>query len=605
MHRSLTVASVLLLAGACTEPPHRGSARLVAAAAVTASGVDHVTVTVQRGASLVASHRLTSSGGVWQWTLNNLAVGPYTFAAAAYPSSDDSGATYSGSADATVTADATVVVEIVMHATGPERSVAGPVIDSITASTPTPQTGKSVSLAATATGTGTLTYAWSAGAGSFGNGSTATGQQVAWTAPSETGVVTFVLTVTDGNGNQASMTFTLEVVSATGSATVEVFMPPQITSISGQQDASNQSLFALAVQATPPSPGLALGYSWTSAGCPGESGFSNAAVANPSFTLGGAGSCTLTVTVSALYGALAADSEPWAAASITIGDSAVAVTYAPAIVLSGQSLTAAQGGQAVSLDVSAQDANTPALNLSYAWSASDGTLGEPTSTSGSSGISAVTWTAPPCLQAAGSVITVTVSNGVLGTAQSFTVLPAGADSTCSTTTNYGPPQTVVLTATDSKTISSASQNNWNDDNLRAYYINADQGSVDGFVKFDLSSIPHGSQVTGLTLHTFITTSWGPPAVNVYRAASNAWSRGAQDPYPGLAEALMPAPLTNFPNGAFDWPLDPSNTPWGAVLQSGVLSLSTHNTLTIYSTIYQYGAGDPNGPTLTVTFTPPL
>src|SRR5207244_1218441 len=110
-----------------------------------------------------------------------------------------------------------------------------------------------------------------------------------------------------------------------------------------------------------------LTYSWTKdAGCPAQGGFDDASAQNPIFTFGGTGTCILTVVVTdpvpGLTGAL-----PSATANITLSESALAIEYGPSITLGAQSVLTAIGGQTVTLEIAAEDHNSPPQGLTYSW----------------------------------------------------------------------------------------------------------------------------------------------------------------------------------------------------------------------------------------------
>jgi hypothetical protein len=91
---------------------------------------------------------------------------------------------------------------------------------------------------------------------------------------------------------------------------------------------------------------------------------------------------------------------------------------APTITASEQSAASALAGQSVTFSVTAQDAQTAQLHFS--WTASAGTLGEPSSTDTTSQIA---WTAPLCTPNRAPVtVTVTVMNdGGFTTKKSFSI----------------------------------------------------------------------------------------------------------------------------------------------------------------------------------------
>ncbi len=165
-------------------------------------------------------------------------------------------------------------------------------------------------------------------------------------------------------------------------------------------------------------------------------------------------------------------------------------------------------------------------------------------------------------------------------------------------------QIVQLTAIDSKCISPGG-NNWNDNRLRAYWSG---DWVDGFVKFDFSSIPDGSQIISMSLRTFHEEGFGnplnDPQVRLYRVANDSWARNQNNSHPGLNEVLTPV-HNGFPFGnlvPWDWPIDVSAVNWSQDLADDRLSICMRNVQTSYSYVYWHGS-DPNPapPVLTVEY----
>jgi hypothetical protein len=90
----------------------------------------------------------------------------------------------------------------------------------------------------------------------------------------------------------------------------------------------------------------------------------------------------------------------------------------PTITESTQSATAVLGGDTITFHITAEDAQDSQLR--FAWTASTGTLGSPSSTGLAS---EVTWTAPLCVPA-GTLITVTITvtnDAELSASKSFTL----------------------------------------------------------------------------------------------------------------------------------------------------------------------------------------
>jgi hypothetical protein len=179
------------------------------------------------------------------------------------------------------------------------------------------------------------------------------------------------------------------------------------------------------------------------------------------------------------------------------------------------------------------------------------------------------------------------------------------------TSRVGAATTTVLTAIDSKTISSVSNTNWNDNRFRAYWNSPSQGFVDGLVKFDLSSIPNTATITSLTLRAYHEEGFGNPRdnpeVRAYRVTDDGWSRGATDSHPGVAEVLTPI-MTGFPTADLvpvDFVLDVSAANWSGDLLDDKLSLLLRNeagSVGRYSYVYFYGSdGSPAPPELIVEY----
>ncbi len=165
-------------------------------------------------------------------------------------------------------------------------------------------------------------------------------------------------------------------------------------------------------------------------------------------------------------------------------------------------------------------------------------------------------------------------------------------------------QIVELVAVDSKCISSSNEN-WNDNRLRAYWNNR---FVDGFLKFDFSEIPSGAQIISMTLRTYheegFNNPFSDPQVQLYRVSDDSWSRGPTNNHPGLGETIS-AVYNNFPSGSlipFDWEIDVGAADWSADIADGYLTIVMRNIQTIYSFVYWHGSdATPQPPVLTVEY----
>lgn len=189
--------------------------------------------------------------------------------------------------------------------------------------------------------------------------------------------------------------------------------------------------------------------------------------------------------------------------------------------------------------------------------------------------------------------------------------PGQAALSAPVSTKHGLSTSVTLTATDSKTMASVSSQNWNDNRFRAYWSSTSQGFVDGFVKFDLSTIPDSATITGLTLRAYHEEGFGnpnaDPEVMVYRVGTDSWSRSATNSHPGLDEALTGI-YTGFPSADLvpvDFVLDVNAANWLDDLSDDTLSLALRNeagNVGRYSYVYFYGSdASPAPPELIVTY----
>lgn len=175
----------------------------------------------------------------------------------------------------------------------------------------------------------------------------------------------------------------------------------------------------------------------------------------------------------------------------------------------------------------------------------------------------------------------------------------------------GVSTTITLVAIDSKTISDVSHANWNDNRFRAYWNSAAQGFVDGFVKFDLSSIPDGATITSMTLRAYHEEGFGNPRdnpeVRCYRVGDDSWIRGANDSHPGVDEPLTGI-YTGFPTANLvpvDFLLDVNAADWSTDLLDDQLSLVLRNeagSVGRYSYVYFYGSdASPAPPELIIEY----
>lgn len=119
----------------------------------------------------------------------------------------------------------------------------------------------------------------------------------------------------------------------------------------------------------------------------------------------------------------------------------------------------------------------------------------------------------------------------------------------------------------------------NDNVLRAYR-GVDGGRVDGFMMFDVSSIPDNAVFTSMTLKTYhylnSSSPYNDPEVRIYHV---------NEPVSGV--------YTGFPSGdaePYDWEIQAFN--WANDLTDNVLSLTMRNEKNSYSFVYWYGSDAP-------------
>jgi hypothetical protein len=306
---TVSTAVLLLTASGCgksSAPGATGVARVLVSAGLSAAGnIAKVTVTVSKGAGsdftpIVAD--LTRSGDQWSGRLTGIPAGPgRQFDAVAY---DASGAQVdSGSATATIDANAAAVVSITLQQPSSDISNAFPVIDSLSQSRDTVAANGTVQLYVAAHDPDpgdTLSYGWTATCGAFDSGSTT---NPTWTAPSVLGSCQITITVADNHGAVTRGMMTVKVVDASqlGDAVVDVSVNtwPVITGMTGSVTLGATMVGVMAVTAGDPD-GDALSYAWSTT-CTGLL-FDTAppfGMSMVQFTMPGPSrSCAVTVTVS-------------------------------------------------------------------------------------------------------------------------------------------------------------------------------------------------------------------------------------------------------------------------------------------------------------------
>jgi hypothetical protein len=404
----VSIVGLLLLSISCSSGKDAAGSAEVAVMAISASDAASATVTITAtdiASPIVVS--LVASGGAWGGTIGHIPAGLNRTVAL---SVRDVGGTelYRGQVTGVTISPgqtASVVIAAQQVSPPPSHNNAAPVIDALVASAVTVAPGDVVSLVVTAHDPNpgdTLVYAWIADGGTF---SAPSSSATNWTAPATGGTVHITIEVRDQNNAKAKMSLDVSAVVGHGQGkaniTVSLNTWPVVTDVTADPTRvdAGQTL-VLNVVATD-SDGDVLTYLWSST-CAGT--FSSATAHDPSFTLTAVPAnnvCTFAVAVQDGKGGGDTGSIVIAAGPPP------AVFLPPAVVAIYQSAEKAAAGQAITMSVQAADPNGVAL--SFAWATSEGSLGQPNTVGGTSGI---VWTAPtPFTTSATVQVTITDAIG--------------------------------------------------------------------------------------------------------------------------------------------------------------------------------------------------
>ncbi|HEX8822883.1 MAG TPA: thrombospondin type-1 domain-containing protein [Archangium sp.] len=449
--RFLPVTFAMFLVAAlptCTSPTEEeGTAEVgVSAQALTSADVTKVTLSVSgTGISPNIVRELVKTGGQWKGVIGGIPVGTNrTFLAEAFDAANAK--IYEGQMTGVpITSGAPTGVTILLQQhTAPHPFVnSAPRIAGVTTSASQVAPNQSVSLSVTASdadAADTLKYAWTATGGTLANANTAT---PTWTASAASGNHTLSVTVSDGRGGQAGVSLTIAVVQASSSSNVSVSFNawPVASQVVGTPfgQVAPGGVVNLDVTAADPD-NDPITYGWADGGCGGS--FSNVSIKSPVWTAPATapanGVCRVTVTVT--------DNRQGSTTGqlgINVGTPSVP-NGVPVIAGTFQSSQSVLAGETVNLALSAYDPEGGAIT--FAWSASGGTVGKPVSNASQS---EVVWTAP----ASGGAFTISAmvkdGNGQQ-TLQNFTI---DVISYAWTNGSWGACSTACGTGTQTRTVS--------------------------------------------------------------------------------------------------------------------------------------------------------
>lgn len=144
-----------------------------------------------------------------------------------------------------------------------------------------------------------------------------------------------------------------------------------------------------------------------------------------------------------------------------------------------------------------------------------------------------------------------------------------------------------------------------DNRLRSYVSGG--GYINGFMKFNFSTLPNDAVITSMTLTTYHEAGFGNPSGSpssaIFRVNDDSWTASTGNPALGVQVSPI---YSSFPSGdfvAFNWTLNPVAVGYSTDLADDSLSLAMHSTIGTDSYVYFYGNATPViTPTLTLQYT---
>lgn len=166
---------------------------------------------------------------------------------------------------------------------------------------------------------------------------------------------------------------------------------------------------------------------------------------------------------------------------------------------------------------------------------------------------------------------------------------------------------LAATETASPRVNSGGVDTNNDNRLRAY--NSGSVEIDGFIKFDLSSIPDSASISAMTLTLYaegdFSAPLGSPEIQVRRSSFDSWSRGGSGfpvTYDETLTAVDSGPFPSVRHTAYAFALNVGAVNWLTDLTDDLLSLVLDEVSATSSDLMYFFGSDPVSATGNATST---
>ncbi|MBU0519424.1 T9SS type A sorting domain-containing protein [bacterium] len=142
---------------------------------------------------------------------------------------------------------------------------------------------------------------------------------------------------------------------------------------------------------------------------------------------------------------------------------------------------------------------------------------------------------------------------------------------------------------------------WADNRHRAYYGSGGVTIANGFLLFDVTTIPDDATIVSMTLRCYLENAYGSPAYNpvvdVYYSGDDGWTRTSVSSNSLSLDVLLvdDVPFTSY-IPTYDFVLDVGAHDWSVDLADNQICIGFTNDVTYFSYAYFFGAyGTPTGP----------